>query len=115
MAKNFLQCGLARGRFELFRRIVGNQPPFMDDDYPIAHTLNYIEHVGAVQYGLAVCGQRGQEILYQHRRIHIETGQRLIQQNEFRIVQQRRCQQDLLPHAFGISIQAADAVYLERQ
>src|ERR1035437_2797335 len=110
VAKNVLQGVFMGGRLERFGGAVGDQGAFVDDEDAVADALHDIQDMGTVQYGLAGGGERGEQVFDEDGGIHVETGEGFIEQDDVRVVQQGGGDQDLLPHAFGIGIEAGHAV-----
>jgi hypothetical protein len=98
------------GRLERFGGAIGDQRAFVDDEDAVADALDDIEHVGAVEDGFAVGGQGGEQVFDEDGGIDIEAGEGLIEEDDVRVVEQGGGDQDFLPHAFGIGIEAGHAV-----
>ena len=108
--KDVLERLLAGGRSQAFERAVGDQVPLVNDHHAVADLLHHVQHVGAVEHRFSLGGQGGEEVLDQDRGVDVQPRERLIQQDQVRVVQQGGRDQDLLPHALGIGVQPAGAV-----
>ena len=82
--------------------------PFVEHDHPVAHALDHLEDVRAVENGLAARRQHAHEVPQHQRRGHVEPGLGFVEQHHRRIVQQRRGDHDLLPHALRVRGDAPD-------
>jgi hypothetical protein len=58
--------------------------------------------VRAEHHRLAALGERAHERFQQPRRAHVEPGERLVEDDDLRIVEDRRGNQDLLPPPFRV-------------
>jgi hypothetical protein len=88
---------------EFLRRAFREQFALGDDGDAIAHAFDDIEHMGAVHDRLAFAGEGFEQGLEADSGIRIEAIERFVEQHHFRIVQQGGGDDDLAPHAFGIS------------
>ena len=72
------------------------------DDDRRADLLDHLEDVRAVEDDLPAGGERANELLQYEGGADVESGRRLVEQDDVRVVQQPGRDQDLLPHAFRI-------------
>jgi len=82
----------------------------MDDEDAVADTLDDIEDVRAIEDCLAGGSSGREQVFDQDGGIDIETGEGFIEKDDVRVVEQGGGDEDFLPHAFGISIEADYAV-----
>ena len=76
----------------------------MDDQRPVTHAFDSIEHMRAVEDSLTLRCQRCNEVADDQAGVHVQAGKRLIEHHNVGIVEQRRSQQGLLAHALGITV-----------
>ena len=84
----------------LCRGALGDHPSLVDDDDARADALDDFQHVRAEEDRAPLCRQAANELLDDQRRAGVETGQRLVQEDDFGPVQERRHDQHLLFHPF---------------
>ncbi len=76
--------------------------PPVDDDNPRTHALDHLENVRAEQDGLPLRGQPPEQFLHDQRGVGIEAGERLVQEQDVRPVNQGGSQHHLLLHALRV-------------
>ena len=82
-------------------RIVSHDLAVVEDDDVGRDPFDALEHVRAVDHHPALGGERLDQAAQHQRRRDVEAGVRLVEDDDLRIVQQRRRDQDLLPHPLG--------------
>ena len=98
--KNRFERRQRHQRAQLHNGIVGNDASLMQDDHAGTNTLYRFELVRTEQHHLAARGKILDQLAQDQRRVHVEARERLVQQDEIGIMQQRRGHQHLLAHAF---------------
>src|ERR1700722_4541728 len=78
-AKDVLQRGLSGRGFEILRRTLRYEMPFVNNQSPVADLLHHVQHMGAVKDGFAFLSQGRNQILDHDGRVHVESRQRLIE------------------------------------
>src|SRR3954463_3456153 len=96
------------------RRVRGDPPLAQDQDLG-ADTLHHLELVRAVDDDPAAGGQPLDQATHHQRRADVQAGARLIEHHDGRVVQKRRRQQNLLPHAFRIGAHCGVAIRLQSE
>jgi lysophospholipase L1-like esterase len=81
---------------------IEQESTFVDDNDPITHPLHDIEDVGTVDDGFAFARQCLDQRLETHRGVCIQSVERFVKENNWRVMQQRRRDHDFPPHTFGI-------------
>src|SRR5579862_6971285 len=97
-----LERRLARLRLELRERAVGDDASVMDDDHPVTDAFHDVEEVRAVDDRRALAGERADERLEAEGRVRVEPVQRLVEEDRAWIVEERRRDDDPLPHALRV-------------
>ena len=110
VAEDVFEGGFVGGGLEGIGRAIGDQRAFVDDEDAVADALDHIEDVGTVEDGLAVGGQGGEQVFDEDGGVDVEAGERFVEQDDAGVVEQGGGDQDLLPHAFGIGVEARHAV-----
>ena len=95
--------------------IVGHHLAAMQDDHARADALDGFEFMGAEEDHLAAAGEFLHQAAQDQRGGNVEAGERLVEQEQIGIVQQRPGEQDFLAHAFRISRDGRVAVGVERE
>ena len=85
---------------QLAHRSVGRDAPILQNQDVSRDLLDDLEHVRTVEHHPAFSGQRTNQAPQHQRRGDIESGVRLVQHEDLRIVHQCGGNQDFLPHAF---------------
>src|SRR4051794_12087425 len=96
-------------------RIVGHHFAAMKNHHPRADTLHGVEFMGTEQHYLAARGELLDEAAEDKSRADIEARERLVEQHQVGIVEQRCGDEDFLPHAFGITRNRGVAIVVERE
>ena len=89
---------------QLRRRIVRHHPPFVQNDDARTDPLDSVEFMRAEQYQLPCRGQPLNQISQYQRGSHVEAREWFIEQQHVRVVQKRRGEKHLLPHALRIPV-----------
>jgi len=100
---------------ELRGRIVGDDAALAEDDDARADALDRVELVRTVENDAAILGERFDDGAEHERGGDVEARDRFVEDNDARVVQQRRRQQDLLAHAFGEGCQRRVIVGVEAE
>ena len=85
----------------------------LENDDARADLLDDFEHVRAEDHHLAFVGKRADEGLQHARGADVESGERLVQNDDARIVEDGRGNQDFLPHALRIGRQRLVAIVVD--
>src|SRR4029078_5273182 len=84
---------------KLRKRALGNQAAVAQHADPLGHALGDLEDVGGHDDGVAIFDARLEEGLYLAGGAGVETGQRLVEDDQTRVVDQRPGERHLLAHA----------------
>src|SRR2546421_8425099 len=98
---------------EVLQASHGHQPAVVDDGQPGAHPLGNFQDVSGKEDGLPLTAEVLQDVFHLSGALRIEADGRLIEEEDLRVVQQRRRQRDLLPHAARIAREEVVAALLE--
>ncbi len=79
----------------------GDKTAFHDDPNSITDHLHVMQNVRAEKDGLPAIAQAQNQIAHLLASDRVQTGHRLIEDDQFRVVNQRLCQADTLQHPFG--------------
>jgi hypothetical protein len=91
-------------RHEAFRRLCRARDLLREfREHVCRGLLDGFEHMRAVDNHAALCSERAHEAPQHQCRAHVETGIRLVENENVRIVQQRGGNENLLAHPFRIS------------
>src|SRR3989442_5876691 len=99
----------ARCPLDVAKRSGHQLPPAGDDTQLIAQLLGLLHDVGGEEDGRTTVAQLQHHVLEHLCVDRIEPGERLVEDDERRLVQQRRDELDLLLHPFGELVDAAQA------
>ena len=86
----------------MIHRVVRCHASFVQDHHPRTEPFDSFQLVGAKQNGFAMRRQFAYQITQNQRRTDIQSRKWFIEQNHFRIMQQRGGQQYFLSHAFRV-------------
>ena len=102
LREDAFQRGLAHQFAKALDGIVGHHLAIAKDQHRGADLLDDFQNVGAVQDDFPLPRQRAQQAAQHQRGGHVEAGERLVQDEHVRVVQQRGGEQNLLAHALRI-------------
>ena len=102
LGKNALEVGQAHEPRQFGGRRVGKHSAFGDDNDASANLLDDFEHMRDVEDGFSLGGEHLKKIFEEARGDDIEAGERLIEDEQPGIVQERRGNQHALAHALGV-------------
>ena len=91
---------------QLVERALRDQPAAGDDADAVGHALGDFEDVRGHDHGAAGRDPLAQHVLDLPRRAGVEAGQRLVEDDQPRVVDQRAGERHLLPHALGEALAA---------
>ena len=103
------------GGLEGVERAVGDEAPLVDDQGAVADALDDVEHVRAVEDGLPLGGESGDEVAHQDAGVDVQARQRLVEQQQVGVVEEGRAQQHLLPHPLGVGVERGHPVLGEAE
>ncbi len=86
---------------QFVERALGDQPAIGDDADAVSHAFGDFENMRGHDDGATGSNAFAQHVLDLARRAGIESGQRLVEHDQFRIVHQGAGERDLLAHTFG--------------
>ena len=95
---------------QLVQRAIGDQPSLGDDPDAIGHALGDLQDMGRHDHGAPGPHTLPQHFLDDARRTGVEAGERLVQDDESRVMHQRARQRHFLPHAPGQALAAFPGV-----
>ena len=95
--------------------IVGNDPAAMQDDDMRADAFDGVEFVRAEEHDPAACGEFLNQAAQDECGADVEAGERLVEQQQFWIVQERSGKQYFLTHALRVRRDRDVTVFVERQ
>src|SRR5438270_13871775 len=96
-------------------RALGNHLFFSENDQVRANFFDDLENMRAIENRFSMRTQGLNEILDHEDGSHIETGERLVENEDIGIVHQRGDEEDALAHALGIGAHGDVAVGPERE
>jgi hypothetical protein len=103
LRKDAFKIGKAHQPGEIGGRSVGQDPALCNDDDAVADLLDDFKHMRDVEDRFAFCGEQLKQIFEQAAGDNIEAGERLVEDEQFGIVQQGRGDEHALAHSLGVS------------
>ena len=99
LGEDLFEGGQGQETAEAFDGVVGDDSAAVQDDDVRAETLDGLQLMRAEEHDLATLGELLNETAEHQRRADVEAGKGLIEEDELRVVQERRDEQHLLAHA----------------
>src|ERR1051326_8370951 len=102
LQERFFERGHQTFRSYLVNRAVGDYRSVSQQHQVRAHLFHHLEHRGAEEDGAARSREQLHHLAEDQRHRDIESGERLVKNENFGIVHQRRDEHNTLAHTFGI-------------
>ena len=90
-----------------------HEPPVIDDEHPVDGLGDLGEDVAGDEHGAALCGQAAQEVPQPADAFGVEPVGRLVEDQQFRVAEQRRRQPEPLAHPERVSLHPSPGGIIE--
>ena len=106
---------LAENLADVRDRILRDHDSFAQDQHVGANFFDDLQHVRTIEDEFALLAERLHQILEDQRRGYVEAGERLVENEDLRIVHDRGDEQNALAHSLGIGSDAGVTAGMQRE